>query len=265
MFDRFNRRVHYLRISVTDLCNLRCGYCRPAEGVTLLDRGQILSFEEIYAVTAKAVEMGVDKVRLTGGEPLVRRGILDLVRMLAGIAGIADLAMTTNGLLLADYAAPLRAAGIRRLNISLDAVDAGRFREITRGGDVQLVFAGIKAARQAGFEVIKLNCVINESPDEPDAVAVAAFGREQGLEVRYIRTMDLKSGRFWPVIGGSGGQCDACSRLRLSSDGRIFPCLFSNTSYSIREVGVEAALRLAVENKPQSGKRSDMGIHALGG
>jgi cyclic pyranopterin phosphate synthase len=233
--------------------------------VVLMDRDQILSFEEIYSVTVKAVEMGVDKVRLTGGEPLVRRGILDLVRMLAGIPGIADLAMTTNGLLLAEYAVPLREAGIRRINISLDAMDPGRFREITRIGDVQQVLAGIEAARQSGFDVMKLNCVINESPDEPDAVAVAAFGREYGLEVRFIRRMDLKAGRFWPVIGGSGGHCDACSRLRLSSDGRIFPCLFSNTSYSIREYGIETALRLAVENKPQSGKRSDMGIHALGG
>lgn len=265
MFDRFNRRIHYLRISVTDRCNLRCGYCMPAEGVALMNRGDILSFEEIRDLTAKAVEMGIDKVRLTGGEPLVRHGILDLVRMLAGIPGIADFAMTSNGMLLGEHALPLRQAGLRRINVSLDAVDPVRFRDITRGGDVAQVIAGIDAARAAGLDPVKLNCVVNESSDEPDAREVSAFARGRGLEVRFIRKMDLDAGQFWPVSGGGGGHCHACSRLRVSSDGRIFPCLFSNVFYSIREHGVETALRLAVANKPEAGNRSDMGIHSLGG
>ena len=265
MFDRFNRRIHYLRLSVTDRCNLRCRYCMPEEGVPLMERGDILSFEEIYALTVKAVEMGIDKVRITGGEPLVRHGILDLVRMLAGITGIADLTMTTNGILLPEFAFPLRQAGIRRINISLDAMDPDRFREITRMGDINQVLAGIKAAQGAGFDQVKLNCVVDESPSETDAQAVAAFARDHGLAVRFIRRMDLKTGQFWPIAGSGGGHCETCSRLRVTSDGRIFPCLFSNTFYSIREHGIETALRLAVENKPESGKSSDIGIHALGG
>lgn len=265
MFDRFNRRIHYLRISVTDRCNLRCGYCMPAEGVTLVRREDILSFEEIHSLVVKAVELGVDKVRLTGGEPLVRHGIVGLVRRLAGIQGIADFAMTSNGVLLKDYAVSLRESGLRRLNISLDSMDAERFRCMTRIGDLRQVLEGIDAALKAGFDCIKLNCVVERSGDEPDARGVAEYARGKGLEVRFIRRMDLKNGLFWPISGGGGGHCGSCSRLRVSSDGRIFPCLFSNISYSIREHGVEGALCRAVENKPETGLRSDVGIHALGG
>jgi cyclic pyranopterin phosphate synthase len=265
MFDRFNRRIHTLRISVTDRCNLNCGYCMPEEGIPFVSRDQILSFEEIRALAATAVGMGVTKVRLTGGEPLVRRGILELVRMLAGIPGIEDLCMTSNGVLLRNYALPLRLAGLRRMNISLDAVDPVRFREITGGGDVSEVLAGIEAALGAGLHPVKLNCVVTDSREEPDARAVADYAGDLGLQVRFIRRMDLKTGRFWPITGSEGGHCEICSRLRVSSDGRIFPCLFNNTYYSIREHGIETALRLAVENKPEAGNRSDMGIHALGG
>jgi cyclic pyranopterin phosphate synthase len=265
MFDRFNRRIHYLRISVTDRCNLSCGYCMPEEGIPFVGRDQILSFEEIRALVAVAVGMGVTKVRLTGGEPLVRRGILDLVHMLAEIPGIKDLCMTSNGILLSDYALPLCQAGLGRINISLDTVDPARFRDITGGGDVSQVLAGIEAARNSGLQPVKLNCVVTDSPDEIDALGVANYARDCGLEVRFIRRMDLKTGRFWPITGSEGGHCKICSRLRVSSDGRIFPCLFDNTFFSIREHGIETALRLAVENKPEAGNRSDMGIHALGG
>jgi len=134
MIDRFGRAITYLRVSVTDRCNLRCTYCMPPEGVRLLPHDRILSFEEITDVVATAAEMGVSKVRLTGGEPLVRRGIVDLVRMVARIDGISDLAMTTNGLLLGPMAADLRAAGLMRVNVSLDAIDPVRYAAITRGG-----------------------------------------------------------------------------------------------------------------------------------
>lgn len=265
MYDRFNRKINYLRISVTDLCNLRCCYCMPAEGVRLLRHQDILSFEEISAVTRQAVELGVTKVRLTGGEPLVRRDIMTLVAMLGQIEGIQDYAMTTNGILLPEYAADLRAAGIQRLNISLDTLDPARYRAITRNGEVDHVVAGIEAALQVGFQKIKLNCVIDQSTDEPDAQAVAAFGRERGLEVRFIRQMDMAQGRFWRVIGGDGGHCATCNRLRLSSDGKIFPCLFSDQAYDVRELGIEEALRRAVEEKPESGHKSNNRFYRIGG
>ena len=265
MYDRYNRRITYLRISVTDRCNLRCAYCMPLQGVALLDHRDVLSFEEICEVARTAVDMGMDKIRLTGGEPLVRRGVLDLVAMIGRIAGIKDYAMTTNGVLLAQYAAGLRAAGLHRLNIHLDTLDPDRFRRITRGGDLNDVLAGIDAARAAGFARIKLNCVIDETPQEEDAQAVLAFGRDRGMEVRFIRQMRLNEGRFWPVHGGAGGRCGACNRLRLSSDGMIYPCLFSDDSYDVRDLGVEQAFRMAVEGKPLRGRQSSHPLYGIGG
>jgi len=256
MLDRFDRRINYLRISVTDRCNCRCVYCMPEEGVTLAPRENILSFEEIFEVTKTAVEMGIDKVRITGGEPLVRHGITTLVAMLARIDGIKDLAMTTNGLLLSEYAQGLAAAGLHRVNISLDTLDPERYRRITRGGELKRVLAGIEAAKSAGLDPIKLNCVVHQSSHEPDAKAVARFAQANGLQVRFIRRMDIAGGEFWPVEGGTGGDCKICNRLRLSSEGMVRPCLFSDLAFSVRELGAEEAIERAVRAKPESGKAS---------
>lgn len=265
MFDRFDRKINYLRISVTDRCNLRCVYCMPEEGVPLIRHEDVLSYEEIGEVTRTAVAMGVVKVRLTGGEPLVRRGVVTLVSMLAEIPGIHDLAMTTNGIFLRQFARPLAQAGLHRVNVSLDALDPARYEEITRGGDIRRVLDGIEAARAAGLSPIKLNCVVQDSPDEPDARAVAAFAQESGLEVRFIRRMNLAAGDFSVVIGGSGGDCPRCNRLRLTSDGMVRPCLFSDIAFSVRDLGAGEAIRRAVEAKPESGRTSRAMFHTLGG
>lgn len=148
MLDCYNRKINYLRISVTDLCNLRCQYCMPEEGIKLIPHEEILSFEEIYEITEEAVKLGIEKVRLTGSEPLVRRGILTLVKMLGAIEGINDYAMTTNGLLLEEFAQPLKNAGLHRLNISLDTLNPEKSSEMPRGGDVNQVLNGIKAAQR---------------------------------------------------------------------------------------------------------------------
>jgi len=253
MKDRFGRSITYLRVSVTDRCNLRCWYCMLPEGIEPARRSEILSFEEMVEVVEAAVGLGVRKVRLTGGEPLVRRGITSLVRMLARLPGIEDLGMTTNGILLAEHAAGLAAAGLHRVNVSLDAVRADRYAELTGGGDVRRVFEGIEAAQRAGLTPVKLNCVVRESSDEPDAREVARFAREHGLIVRFIRVMDPASGAFWPVEPGGGGDCPRCNRLRLTSKGVVRPCLLSDIGFSVRELGVEAALRRAVLAKPQAG------------
>lgn len=256
LIDRWNRTINYLRVSIIDRCNLRCKYCMPAEGVKLLRHEDILKYEEILAFVQLAVERGVDKVRVTGGEPLIRRGVVDFVSRLRAIDGINDLSMTTNAILLPRFASDLKDAGLDRLNISLDTLDAERFTELTRGGCLQDVLDGIGAAVQAGFDEIKLNCVVEKSREEPDARAVAAFGETRGFGVRFIPRMDIASGRFGQVDGGSGGHCSKCNRLRLSADGRLRPCLFSDLAYSIREMGYEAALEAAVENKPESGTSS---------
>lgn len=265
MIDRFGRTIEYLRISVTDKCNLRCTYCMPEGGVVPLRHEDVLRFEEILDVTRAAAGMGVVKVRITGGEPLVRRNIVSLVSMLAGVEGINDLAMTTNGIRLAEFARPLACAGLRRVNVSLDALDPVRYAAITRGGDVAAVLAGIEAAGEAGLHPVKLNCVVRESPDEPDARAVAAFGAARGMEVRFIRRMNLSAGTFTRVTGGDGGDCPRCNRLRLSCDGMVRPCLFSDLKFSVRELGPREAIRRAVDAKPRSGGKSSSCMSAIGG
>jgi cyclic pyranopterin phosphate synthase len=265
MFDSFNRRINYLRISVTDRCNLRCEYCMPAEGVPLISRERILSSEEIVEITRMAVGMGVTKVRITGGEPLVRRRIVELVGMIARIDGVEDFGMTSNAIALPEFAKPLFDAGLHRLNISLDTVDPQRFRALTRCGELSEAVAGIDAAVAAGFDSIKLNCVIEESSDEPDAQGVAAFGAERGLPVRFIRKMNLATGEFWQVEGGDGGKCSSCNRLRLSSDGKLYPCLFSDLSYDVRDLGIENAIHQALEGKPLSGQKATREFNTLGG
>jgi len=254
MYDRFNRKINYLRISVTDRCNLRCVYCMPAEGVTLLSHSDILSFDEIVEVTKAAVRKGVDKIRITGGEPLVRKGIVDLVGLIAQIEGIQDLSMTTNAIFLDKYADDLAKAGLQRVNISLDTMNPEKFSQVTRGGDIQKVFDGVEAAKKAGLTPIKINCVIKNNSNEPDAVAVAKYCEENGLHIRYIKEMDLEKGEFSIVQGGSGGDCGTCNRIRLTASGTIKPCLFSDIAYSVRELGAERAIDLAIGNKPLSGE-----------
>jgi cyclic pyranopterin phosphate synthase len=188
--DSFGRVHNNLRISVTDRCNLRCTYCMP-EDVVFRDRSELLSFEEIAQFVRVAATLGIDKVRLTGGEPLMRRGLPDLVRMVVGITGIQDVGMTTNGLLLARQARDLYAAGLRRLNVSLDTLDPGRFRELTRRDGVGDVVAGLLAAKEAGFGPIKVNAVAIRGFIEHDAVPLARFCRAHGFELRFIEYMPI--------------------------------------------------------------------------
>ena len=266
MLDHYKRNIHYLRISLTDRCNLRCRYCMPEEGVELIDHKEILSFEEITDIVKAATGLGVNKVRITGGEPLVRKGIVDLVRMIAAIPGITDLSMTSNGILLTEFATSLKEAGLQRVNVSLDSVDPDRYAFLTRGGDIAKALKGIEAAKAAGLSPVKINCVVQESSEEPDAVAVAAYCKQNGLEVRFIQQMALNKGKFAVVDGGTGGDCANCNRLRLTANGMIKPCLFNNVGYDVRKLGVEEALKQAVQNKPESGTINTSGsFYNIGG
>lgn len=266
MYDRFNRKINYLRISVTDRCNLRCTYCMPEEGIHLIQHQDILSFEEILDVVKSSVGMGINKVRITGGEPLVRRGIIDLIGMISSVEGITDLSLTTNGTLLGRFATELANSGLNRVNISLDTIDEQKYSEITRGGDIHSVLKGIIAAKKAGLEPIKINCVIRNSKDEKDAVGVRKFSMKNGLQVRFIRQMSLKNGDFSVVEGGDGGNCNICNRLRLTANGKIKPCLFSDLEYDVRELGVEQAILLALGAKPLEGTKNRLGdFYNIGG
>ena len=197
LLDSFGRVHDSLRISVTDRCNIRCFYCMPETGAQFVDRGEILSFEEIERFVRIAVPLGVTKLRVTGGEPLVRRDLPLLIRRLAAIPGIRDLALTTNGVLLPEFAVPLYEAGLRRLNVHIDTLDRARFLEITRRDDLDKVLAGLALARQAGFTRIKLNAVAVKNLVEPDIVPLARYARENGFEVRYIEFMPLDAQNLW--------------------------------------------------------------------
>ena len=197
LIDSFGRVHTSLRISVTDRCNIRCFYCMPEEGVKFVARDQILSFEEIERFVRIAAGLGVYKVRVTGGEPLVRRDLPVLIRRLAAIPGIRDLALTTNGVQLAELAEPLYAAGLRRLNVHLDTLDRRRFSQISRRDELDKVLAGIAVAKRLGFGPIKLNAVAVKNLVEPDIVPLARFGREHGFEVRFIEFMPLDAQQLW--------------------------------------------------------------------
>jgi cyclic pyranopterin phosphate synthase len=195
--DSYGRLHDNLRISVTDRCNIRCFYCMPEQGVKFVPRAEILDFEEMARFARVAATMGIRKVRITGGEPLVRKDLAFLVRELAAIPGIDDLALTTNGVLLAEQAATLYDAGLRRINIHLDTLDAERFRQITRRDDFERVMAGIDECLRLGYGPVKINAVAVKDLVEPDIVPLARFGRERGIEVRYIEFMPLDSQGLW--------------------------------------------------------------------
>jgi len=196
LVDSFGRVHDNLRISVTDRCNIRCFYCMPETGVKFVPRSQIMTFEEIERFARIAATLGINKLRVTGGEPLVRRDLPVLVRRLAAISGIRDLALTTNGVTLAELAEPLYRAGLRRINVHLDTLDRERFRQITRRDELEKVLAGLAEVKRLGYRV-KLNAVAVKNLVEPDIVPLARYARDHGFEVRYIEFMPLDAQNLW--------------------------------------------------------------------
>lgn len=287
MKDRYGRTIKYLRLSVTDLCNCRCVYCMGENGVPRLPHSAILSFEEIEEIVRAAVSLGVTKVRLTGGEPLVRRGIDELVRRLRGIEGVEELAMTTNGARLAEYAARLKSAGLDRLNVSLDTLDPEKFRRITRIGELRDTLDGLDAARRAGFERIKLNTVLMGGVNDEEIAEIAALAKDGAFDVRFIELMpigectDWDRRRFLPAervleylpkgervpsdgvaelwrpagFRGTVGLirplshrfCADCDRIRVTADGCLKPCLHSAREIPLRGKHGEALVRTIAE------------------
>lgn len=287
MKDRYGRTIKYLRLSVTDLCNCRCVYCMGENGVPRLPHSAILSFEEIEEIVRTAVSLGVTKVRLTGGEPLVRRGIDELVRRLRGIEGVEELAMTTNGARLAEYAEALKEAGLDRLNVSLDTLDPEKFRRITRIGELRDTLDGLDAARRAGFEHIKLNTVLMGGVNDDEIAEIAALAKDGAFDVRFIELMpigectDWDRRRFLPAervleylpkgervpsdgvaelwrpagFRGTVGLirplshrfCADCDRIRVTADGCLKPCLHSAREIPLRGKHGEALVRTIAE------------------
>lgn len=202
--DTLQRPLRALRISVTDRCNFRCSYCMPPEVFPqdhpFLDRSEVLRFEEILRLAKVFVGQGVRKIRITGGEPLLRRDLPELVRQLSGLAELEDLALTTNGALLPELAMDLKAAGLKRLTVSLDTLDAERFREICHTEiPLEKILSGLRKAREVGFTGIKVNCVVQRGVNEDEVESLAAFAREEGLELRFIEFMDVGSTNGWAM------------------------------------------------------------------
>ena len=274
MRDTSGRRIDYLRLSVTDLCSYRCQYCMGCEGVPKRGHHEILSIEELAQIGQAAIRCGVKKIRLTGGEPLVRRGILELCRQLRKIDGLEELTMTTNGAALPQMAAQLKAAGVDRLNVSLDTLRPERFREITRCGALEDVLRGLQAAEKAGFTDTKLNVVLLGGMNDDEIADFAALTRDHPYCVRFIELMPMGVCADWPkerflsadavlqavpelefsgqsgvsevyrLPNGKGSVglirpmshafCGSCNRIRVTADGKLKPCLHSRQEYNLR-------------------------------
>jgi len=304
LYDCFRRPINYLRISVTDRCNLRCIYCMPVAGLTLMPHEDILSYEEIYRVARAAAETGINKIRITGGEPLARLGLSELVAMVASIDGIDDVALTTNGTSLGNYAAELKAAGLKRVNVSLDTLKPDKFRYITRGNsEVNEVLAGIETARSVGLDPVKINVVVMKGINDDELTDFAMKTVDDGWHVRFIECMPfvgegIMADRFTPVadmkksleslgtlapcpmsvgngpakyfrLPGASGTigfitpvsehfCFQCNRLRLTSDGKLRPCLLAEDEIDLRQPlrdgvstdGLKRLIAEAVARKP---------------
>jgi len=274
MIDNFGRNIDYLRISVTDLCNLRCVYCMPEEGVEKLDHKDILTVEEIEEIAKAAAELGIKKIRLTGGEPLVRKGIMEIVKRVSRIEGISEVALTTNGTLLARDAKELKDAGLTRVNISVDAFDPDTYRDVTRGGEISDVMEGIKSAIDADLTPIKLNAVLMGGVNDSFIRPLIAMTEDADFRVRFIEIMPIGECAGWnkerfvsiakvleeepelkyfgtdgvsklyrkPGSKGSVGLispisshfCPSCNKVRVTADGKLKPCLHSAEEIDLR-------------------------------
>lgn len=197
MLDTYGRKINYLRVSITDLCNLRCSYCMPAEGIKKREHRDILTLEEIENIVRAAVKLGIDKVRLTGGEPLVRNGIIELIANLAKINGLKDFSLTTNGILLKKYALDLKKAGLHRINVSLDSLDKTKYQQITRCGKLDDVLEGIKLAKEVGLTPIKLNVVLVGGFNDDEIEDFVNLTLKEDIEVRFIELMPIGEAQTW--------------------------------------------------------------------
>jgi len=221
MKDRFGRTIDYLRISLTDRCNLRCFYCIPPEGIAAKPREEILRLEEVLNVAKIALRLGIDKIRLTGGEPLLRKGIIPFIRALNLLPGLQDLAITTNGLLLPELGEQLRRSGVRRLNISLDTLDPAAYRKITRGGDFDQVWQGITRAISLGFDPIKINAVALKGLNDDQWVNLARLTGQYPLNVRFIELMPV--GSSWEMAGDRYATCREVQDRIENALGKLLP------------------------------------------
>lgn len=326
LIDSFNRHINYLRISVTDRCNLRCIYCMPQEGVSLIGHDDILKYEEILRITRIAASRGIQKIRVTGGEPLVRKGITGFIAKLHQIPGITEISLTTNGTLLQFFAKALRKSGMKRINISLDTLNPQKYKRITRIGDINTVLTGIRKARKAGFNPIKINVVVMRGINDDELLSFAGLTKKHPVHIRFIEFMPVNTKPGWnrdyfisntdiqneinkmgkliqlPLpkntgpaqmfqLKGALGKlgfisplsnhfCARCNRLRLTADGKLRTCLFSDCETDLKtplrsscsDTELHEIITKAILSKPAqhtilepSFKKCMRGMSAIGG
>lgn len=253
MFDGYNRRITYLRISVTDRCNLRCIYCMPPQGVLLREKTHFLSYEDIIKIVRVAAGLGISKVRITGGEPLVRKDIGQLIHRIKVVQGVREVAITTNGVLLVSQAFELKRSGLDRINVSLDTLDPHKYRFLTRGGDLNRVLKGIQAIQNAGFENTKINMVVIPGFNDNEMNVIAQFCRSQGLQLQRINHYSLhelsETGQRYEAERPLS--CEKCNRIRLTADGKLKSCLFSDIEFPVDFNDIAASLHKAINHKPE--------------
>ena len=295
MTDDLGRQIHYMRISVTELCNLRCRYCMPEDGVCKKAHTEMLTEEELETAVRAAASLGIDKVRITGGEPLVKKNILSICQRVANVEGIKEVCLTTNGILLPKLAKPLQEAGVSRLNLSLDTLDPKKYHYMTRWGNLSDFQKGLEAALEAGFRKIKINTVLIGGFNDDEIVPLAQLTQKHPVDVRFIELMPMyDSGDFGPEaflsqqavldtlpelmpIAGDGGVaklyrlpesqgniglissitqhfCTSCSRIRLTADGKLKPCLHQEAEQSIKGATYEEMVEImaqVIRRKPE--------------
>ena len=253
--DSFGRLITHLRISITDKCNFRCIYCMPETGVPLKPHSAMLHYEQIAAIVKEAATLGISKVKITGGEPLVRKNIEALIEQIAALPEITDLGMTTNAsLLTAEKARTLKKAGLMRMNISLDTVDPERFRTITRGAEISSVLNGIDNALAAGFSPVKVNMVVMNDTTEADMAAMKHYCHSKGLLLQTIAHFSLdRRDAHLSHTTDRPPPCHKCNRLRLTADGYLKPCLFTDKEIKVAMNDIRGSLLSAIAIKPERG------------
>ncbi len=247
MYDAFNRPLRDLRISVTDRCNFRCTYCMPLDEYEWLEKSEVLSFEEIARLAHLFLSLGVEKIRLTGGEPLARRDLATLVAKLSALEPAPEICLTTNGSLLAEKIADLQAAGLRRLNVSLDSLRSDRFRQITKRGDLQKVLEGLFAAQKLGLHPIKINAVIERGVNDDEILDLVAFAREHGFSLRFIEFMDVGNANEWRLD-------------KIVSKQEIIAAIHAR--FPLRQVGREKGSAPSIDYEFVDGCSGDVGVIA---
>ena len=265
MLDSFGREIRYLRISVTDRCNLRCIYCMPETGITLLNHNEILTFKQIYEIAKTSARLGFNKIRLTGGEPLLRKNITELVAMLSGIQGIKTMAMTTNGILLAPLAIKLKKCGLHSINVSLDTLDKDRYSLLTRGGNLENALTGIIAAKNAGLS-IKINVVVLQDTSENDICDLRKYASNLDVSIQFITRYHLDQEKHDGEIWDRPPKCCYCDRIRLLSNGVLRPCLHGDKKIIMDFKNIEGSIKKAILEKPEKGQVcTDLKVIQIGG